>query len=272
MPELPEVQTVVNYLQPLLRDKTIDSLINPNGYKNVFENGQLSSYLFILKGKTITSLTRRGKYILLNLDIGYLLFHLRMTGRLMLETPDIEDMKYVSCQINFTDSSTLFFHDIRKFGRIYICNNLNWLERKLGIEPLSKEFTSNWLYNKLHCHKRLIKYFLLDQQFIAGLGNIYVDEALWLSGIHPKAYSNKINKNRSDKLYNSIKHILNKAISFQGTTIINFKYGQNNIGNFSDELQIFGKPNAPCPRCNSPIIKHYLAQRGTHFCNKCQKY
>ena len=272
MPELPEVQTVVNHLQPSLPGSIIQSLSNPNGYGTVFENGSPADYKSFLIGKKIQSITRRGKFIIFNLDIGYLLVHLRMTGKLLIENPDQNNMKYVSFQLNFSNNSSLYFQDIRKFGRIYISNDLNWLESKLGVEPLSEKFTPQWLYKQLHSHKRMMKPLLLDQKFIAGLGNIYVDEALWQSGIHPRAQSNKMNHNRTNKLSNAIKDILNRAISYQGTTIINFSYGQNRNGNFSDELQIFGKSDAPCPKCKTPIIKEFVAQRGTHFCKKCQKY
>ena len=117
-----------------------------------------------------------------------------------------------------------------------------------------------------------MKPLLLDQQFIAGLGNIYVDEALWKSGIHPKAISNKIGQKRSYKLSSAIKSILFRAISYQGTTIINFSYGQDKNGNYSNELKIFGKTDSPCPKCSKPIMKYFVGQRGTYYCNKCQRY
>ena len=272
MPELPEVQTVVNYLQPSISRENIQSLENPNRYYAVLENGSPLDYNNFLIGKKIKYVSRRGKYIILNLNSGYLLIHLRMTGKILLEKPDPTNMKYVSCQLNFSDDSSLFFQDTRKFGRIYMSKNLDWLENKLGIEPLSIEFTPNWLYKQLKSHKRMIKPLLLDQKFIVGLGNIYIDEVLWKSGIHPRTLSNNISQNSSNKLLRSIINILIKAISYNGTTIINYSYGKNNNGNFSDQLNIFGKTNAPCPRCSTPIVKYFVAQRGTHFCKKCQKY
>ena len=272
MPELPEVQTVVNYLQPKLPGKIIHSVQCPNGYTGVLENGSLPNYNRFLIGQKLQSVYRRGKFIVIELNTGFLLIHLRMTGKIILEKPTLNNMKYISLQLIFSDGSSLFFQDIRKFGRIYICKNLNWLEKKLGVEPLSKDFTSIWLYNQLHKRKRMMKPLLLDQQFIAGLGNIYVDEALWKSGIHPKAISNKIGEKRTNQLSAAIKETLKSAIAFQGTTIINFSYGQNNKGNFSSELNIFGKTDSPCPKCSKPIIKNFVSQRGTHYCNKCQRY
>ena len=179
MPELPEVQTVVNSLKPKLPGKIIQSVKCPNGYTGVFENGSLQKYNNFLIGQKIQSVYRRGKFIVIELNSGFLLFHLRMTGKVILEKPTLKNMKHTSFQLTFSDESDLFFQDIRKFGRIYICKNLKWLEQKLGVEPLSKDFTSKWLYNQLHKRKRMMKPLLLDQQFIAGLGNIYVDEALW---------------------------------------------------------------------------------------------
>ena len=272
MPELPEVQTVVNSLKSKLPGKMIQSVKCPNGYIGVFENGSLQKYNNFLIGQKLQSVYRRGKFIVIELTSGFLLIHLRMTGKVILEKPTLKNMKYTSFQLTFSDASDLFFQDIRKFGRIYICKNLNWLEQKLGVEPLSKDFTSKWLYDQLHKRKRMIKPLLLDQQFIVGLGNIYVDEALWESGIHPKAISNQIGQKRSNRLSTSIKAILNSAISFQGTTIINFSYGQNKKGNFSNELNIFGKMDIPCPKCSKPIIKNFVGQRGTHYCKKCQRY
>ena len=272
MPELPEVQTVVNFLKPKLPGKIIQSVKCPNGYTSVFENGSLRKYNNFLIGQKLQSVYRRGKFIVIEINSGFLLIHLRMTGKVILEKPTLNNMKYTSFQLTFSDGSDLFFQDIRKFGRIYICKNLKWLEQKLGVEPLSKDFTSKWLYNQLHKRKRMMKPLLLDQHFIAGLGNIYVDEALWKSGIHPKAISNRIEEKRSNHLSDSIKETLNSAILLQGTTIINFSYGQNKKGDFSDELNIFGKTDSPCPKCSKPIIKNFVGQRGTHYCRKCQRY
>tara|TARA_B100001029_G_scaffold165022_1_gene156351 strand:+ start:136 stop:954 length:819 start_codon:yes stop_codon:yes gene_type:complete len=272
MPELPEVQTVVNYLNPIISGKTIKSISNPNGYKNVFDKKGPSYFNSILLNKTIKNVTRRGKYIIININSEYLLIHLRMTGKLQTDKPSLRNMKYISFEITFNDNTNLYFHDVRKFGKIYHSNNLAWLEKKIGIEPLSKKFNSNWLYNNLKHSKRMIKPFLMDQKFIAGLGNIYVDEALWESSIYPKTKTNRISKKKTERLTMAIKNILNKAISYQGTTIINFTYGQNKIGNFSDELQIFGQKDKPCPRCQEKIQKIFVDQRGTHFCKICQKY
>ena len=176
MPELPEVQTVVDFLKDLLPEKTILSVQSPNGYTGVLENGSLKSYQDFLCNRKIETIYRRGKFIIVKLDSGFLLFHLRMTGRIVLEIPDKSEFKYVSFQLIFSDGTNLFFRDTRKFGRVYICQNLDWLETRLGIEPLSDDLTASWLHQQLKQRQRMMKPLLMDQRFIAGLGNIYVDE------------------------------------------------------------------------------------------------
>lgn len=208
--------------------------------------------------------------MVMHLSSGYLLIHLRMTGKLVYNLENESDLKYVSAKFTFEDESELYFKDVRKFGRIYFCKNLDWLEDKLGIEPLSDQFTPKWLQTQLQTKKRMMKPLLLDQSFIAGLGNIYVDEALWLAGIHPLTLSYNVPKKKGNILCFAIKDILSNAINQKGTTFLNFSFGNNNTGNFKNELKIFGKENLPCPKCGNPIQKIKVAQRGTHFCKKCQ--
>ena len=272
MPELPEVQAVVDYLNQLkLAKKHISSIESPNKYEPVFHNSSLLEFNHFLKNKIIENIQRRGKFIIFNLNSGYLLFHLRMTGQLTNELSNQSDIKYVSITINFNDHAKLFFRDTRKFGRAYICKSLDWLEKSLGIEPLSKKLTNNWLIAKLYQHNRMIKSLLLDQKMIAGLGNIYIDEILWYAKIHPKSISSKISRKKIDTLSKGIKSILKNAINYKGTTFIDFKYGKNEKGNFANELKVFNKENEPCARCNKPLTKIFVSQRGTYFCKECQK-
>ena len=271
MPELPEVQTVVDFLNDRLLRKTILSVQSPNGYRGVLENGTITYYQTHLCNRQIQSISRRGKFIIIKLDSGFLLFHLRMTGRFLMDKPDKSELKHVSFQLIFSDGCNLFFRDTRKFGRAYICQSLDWLEDCLGIEPFSDDLNPDWLYLQLRQRKRMMKPLLLDQRFIVGLGNIYVDEALWRAKIHPKAISASIGKVRCKKLCIAIQNVLTSAIKYKGTTIIDFSYGQNEKGSFSKELKVFGRTNEPCPRCSMPIDKIFVAQRGTHICNKCQR-
>ena len=270
MPELPEVQTVVNYLAPEVQGKFINSIDSPNNYLKVFGNGDLSFVKSAIQGKRIVRLGRRGKYIIIHLNKGHLIFHLRMTGKLLLQGLQKKFDKHLSFRINFNDNSNLYFYDTRKFGRIYFSKTLNWLEQKLGIEPLSMEFNLRWLTQSLGQRKRMMKPLLLDQSFIAGLGNIYIDEILWKSNIHPLSLSNKIPEQIIPDLCKSIRSILQNAILFNGTTFINFSFGENQMGEFGEQLNVFGKQGRPCPDCGEEIKKIRVAQRGTHMCNRCQ--
>jgi formamidopyrimidine-DNA glycosylase len=270
MPELPEVQTVVNYLAPEVQGKFINSIDSPNNYLKVFGNGDLSFVKSAIQGKRIVRLGRRGKYIIIHLNKGHLILHLRMTGKLLLQGLQKKFDKHLSFRINFNDNSNLYFYDTRKFGRIYFSKTLNWLEQKLGIEPLSMEFNLRWLTQSLGQRKRMMKPLLLDQSFIAGLGNIYIDEILWKSNIHPLSLSNKIPEQIIPDLYKSIRSILKNAILFNGTTFINFSFGENQMGEFGEQLNVFGKQGRPCPDCGEEIKKNRVAQRGTHMCNRCQ--
>ena len=272
MPELPEVQTVVNNLSESLIGKSILSVNSPNKYKRVFHQTSVTDYNRFLLNNRIEKITRRGKYIVFALKRGFLCVHLRMTGKLLINLENKDHIKYVSAQFDFTDGSQLFFKDVRKFGRIYFSNNLDWLEFKLGIEPLTEKFNSNYLYNHLQRKNRMIKPLLMDQSFIAGLGNIYVDEALWYAGIHPSSISSHICKKRAERLCFAIQDILSDAIQKKGTTFQNFSFGENETGNFKGELRIFGRTNKSCLNCGNPIQKIKVAQRGTHICKKCQPY
>ena len=272
MPELPEVQAVVDSLNTSnIPGKIIESVISPNGYESVCENNSLSDFQNFLQKKQIREIRRRGKFIILELNSGFLYFHLRMTGKILQQIKNDKENKYISLQINFTDKSKLFFSDIRKFGRAYISQNLSLLEKRLGIEPLSNELNPNWLYSLFQCHHRMVKSLLLDQKFIVGLGNIYVDEALWQAKIHPREISSKVTRKKINTLCIAIKAILQSAIQHKGTTIINFNYAENKKGHYKDQLKVFGKQNEPCLRCNQIISKIFVMQRGTHYCKKCQR-
>jgi len=271
MPELPEVETVVNHLSSKLRGKIISSSDSPNGYIRVFHKFSLKECDTFLYNQAIEKVWRRGKYIILSLTKGFLCIHLRMTGKFLTTLENPKDLKYISAEFTFADQSKLYFKDVRKFGRIYCCQTLNWLEEKLGLEPLSPSFTLSWLKANLKTKQRKMKPLLLDQSFIAGLGNIYTDEALWRTGIHPEKISSTLTQSMVKTLHFSIIDILNKAIEAKGTTFLSFSYGENGKGEFKDNLQVFGKQGLPCPKCNTVIVKEFIAQRGTHFCPSCQQ-
>ena len=269
MPELPEVQTVVNSLKNKLIGRTIISVENPNGYLNVFHKISIKDFNNYITTKIIKNIKRIGKYIVIELNDGFISIHLRMTGKLLFNEDYTK--KHISAKFLFEKNNYLIFDDVRKFGRIYYSKNLSWLNEKIGIDPLSINFSQEWLYKKLAYRKRMIKSLLFDQSFIAGLGNIYIDESLWKSKIHPLTIASKLSKNDVKKLHNAIVNILKKAIKFQGTTIINFYFDKNKKGNYGEKLYVYGRNNMNCLRCNEIITKIIVSQRGTHICYICQK-
>ena len=271
MPELPEVETVVGFVKPEIVGKTIMSVVPQNGYDKVLATHDLAQFSTLVNSKSISDVSRRGKYIVIHLQIGFLLIHLRMTGRLLFELSQNDNPKHLTVIINFDDGTQLYFKDYRKFGRLYYFETLDPINQKLGIEPLSPDFTDNWLKDRLEVSKRQLKPLLLDQKFIAGLGNIYVDEALWSTKLHPQQLGSTVSPAKARMLHNSIQELLTRAIENQGTTIINFYFGEGKSGKFREQLKVFNRQDKKCPRCNQKIIKIRVAQRGTHICPKCQK-
>tara|TARA_Y100000748_G_scaffold96247_1_gene80281 strand:+ start:3514 stop:4332 length:819 start_codon:yes stop_codon:yes gene_type:complete len=271
MPELPEVQSVVNYFKPLLSEEKIHKITSPNGYEKVFDTHSFLNINIVTKSLRINDVFRKGKYIVLELSKGYLCIHLRMTGQLQMDIREADSLKHCSFAIFFESGKSVYFRDYRKFGRLYYYKDLDILNDKLGIEPLSDKFDYDYLLGRVKGSNGMIKPFLLNQKHIAGLGNIYIDECLWLSKIHPKKIASRISKPKIRVLSDAIPKILTQAIEFNGTTIINFSYGNQVTGDFKQFLNVFGKQGEACPRCKTILKKIFVSQRGTHYCPKCQK-
>ena len=266
MPELPEVQTVVNHIKDELIGETIIDL--KAIWPKVFHNFKSVDFFKKNSDAKILDVNRRAKFIIIQFKHSILAVHLRMTGKLYFSNGKVP--KHTSAEIFLKSKKTLIFQDVRKFGRFYLYRNLNKINERHGPEPLGKKFTKNIFFDILTNCKRNIKALLLDQSKIAGLGNIYADESLWLSGIHPNSISNKIPKSAAFKLHNSIQHVLKKAIKHNGTTIIDFSYVNGQSGNYANELNIYGKKGLICSNCKTEVVKIKVASRGTYFC-RCQK-
>lgn len=262
MPELPEVETVVRGLQTTITGEHIIDLEVPWEKALVADDPYTS-----IVGKSVKSVKRRAKYIIIELDQGALLVHLRMTGKLTPVFPE----KHVTAILHFESGKSLYFQDTRKFGRMEYTDNPDDTLSHLGPEPLGDDFTPSLFFKMLKSKKRQIKPLLLDQTFLAGLGNIYVDEALFQSGIQPLSIAASIPKKRAASLHAAIQSILSASIRAQGTTVLNFSHGDNESGTFQAALQVYGRKNEPCLICDEPITKITVGQRGTHFCEHCQK-
>ena len=268
MPELPEVQTVVNQIKSDLVNEKVES-ITPI-WPKVFHNFTSEEAKQKIKKGEILDVSRRAKFIIIKFAESIIAIHLRMTGKLYLLQEKQTISKYATAYFTLKSKRKLIFEDVRKFGRIYLYKNIGPINKRHGPEPLDNDFTSKSLFKLIKSKKRNIKALLLDQSMIAGLGNIYADESLWKSKIHPNSHSHKIPKKRIDNLYNNIRIILTKAIEQNGTTIINFAVNGES-GKYTNELRVYGKNNSKCYYCSHIIIKIRVAGRGTYICKKCQK-
>ncbi len=271
MPELPEVETIKNTLSDDLIGKTIASAEFRLGkYSETIDKEDLI-------GRKILRLSRRGKYLLLHLSEGFcLIFHLRMTGRLLF---DVEEApggeKYTRMVIGFTDGTGLKFHDVRTFGMAWLLpeSELDTFPplQKLGCEPLGDDFDAEYLKNKLQRRSGNIKSLLLDQTAVAGIGNIYADESLFRAGIHPLTQVSRLNDDELKKLCQAIREVLSEGIRNGGTTIRDYVDGSGVKGNFQNYLKVYGRTAQPCEKCGTPIKRIKISGRSTHFCPHCQK-
>ena len=275
MPELPEVQTIVNDLN------AADLIGVPISGAKVFwarTIAEPSSTLFCnrMKGRKFTAIGRRGKHLVFETDNEYtMLLHLRMSGRLHLVPADAPRIKHEHVIIKFKDQRQLRFHDTRKFGRIHLTNDPAKILGRLGPEPLEKGFTVKVLADRLRRRKRRLKPLLLDQAFVAGLGNIYVDEALWDAKLHPNRIAATLTINEIKALHRAIPRVLKRGLKNLGTSLgtgeANFYSVARHQGRNKDELMVFRRSDLPCPRCETIIQRIIVGQRSTHICSKCQK-
>lgn len=273
MPELPEVETVKRTLNNLILNKTIRDI--DIFYNKIIRNKTDQEFKELLIGRSIDDIDRYGKYLIFNLGDISLISHLRMEGKYFIRNADEPKEKHEHIIIYFTDGSTLRYHDTRKFGTMDIVNKDMVFKKspvtKLGPEPFSKDMTFKYLKEKLSKKSIAIKSALLDQTIMTGLGNIYVDEVLFLTRLHPTTPSNKVSNNDIKNLItNSIK-VLSKAINLGGTTIRSYTSSLGVTGRFQNELNVHTKEGEHCSVCNTIIQKTKVNGRGTYYCENCQK-
>ncbi|MEG0826155.1 MAG: DNA-formamidopyrimidine glycosylase [Bacilli bacterium] len=271
MPELPEVETVKNTLKKqVLNKKIIDVKIY---YPKLIEMPSAAEFEKRIVNQTIVDIKRRGKWLMFELNEYYLLSHLRMEGKYFIRNLGEKLNKHEHISFCFNDKTELRYHDTRKFGRMYLLKKDEVFKSKplnaIGLEPWDKELTVIYLKEKLKLKKLPIKETLLDQTIIAGIGNIYDDEILFLSGINPLKKSNELNDKELQRVIDNTKKTLEKAIELGGTTIKSYTSSEGVHGRFQTELLVHTKD--VCPNCNSKIIKIKIGGRGTYYCENCQK-
>ncbi len=288
MPELPEVETVRLQLLSKVRTKTI-TRVDVHHEKTVGHDSHINKKL---AGKTIEHIDRIGKLMIFtfkNEDDIFLLAHLKMTGQFFfvdkknhvsggghsMSESDTRTLpnKHTRVSFHFDDSTTLYFNDMRLFGytKVATAQEVAGARSKYGPEPIHVNFDMEKFYRGLKRRKTTIKAALLDQSFIAGLGNIYVDETLFAAYVRPTRRTNTITKKEAFAIAAAAGDVMNAAIAVGGTTFQHFVDTGGDNGNYTDYLQVFGKHQNPCPRCGTVIKKVRTAGRGTHYCLTCQK-
>ncbi|WP_462412463.1 DNA-formamidopyrimidine glycosylase [Neobacillus sp. Marseille-QA0830] len=274
MPELPEVETVRKTLIKLVQSKTIENITVhwPKIIKNPLE---VEQFIDALKGETIIDVGRRGKFLIIYTNHFALVSHLRMEGRYGLYPGEEPYDKHTHVIFHFTDGTELRYRDVRKFGTMHLYRKGEEFEKpplvELGPEPFSGEFTKQYLKSKLSKTNRKIKPALLDQTILVGLGNIYVDEALFRAGIHPERLASSVTDKEIAKLHKEITDTLGEAVKKGGSTIRSYVNSQGEIGMFQLELYAYGREGEACKKCGRPLEKMKVGGRGTHYCPHCQK-
>lgn len=275
MPELPEVETYVRELAPELAGRQI--LGAQVTWSRTIAVPDAEHFPGLIAGQRFAAFGRRGKYMLLGLESGMtLVVHLRMTGHLRVEAGDATIDQHTHVVMPLDDGRLLLFQDSRKFGRIWLVPDAGVVLARLGPEPLEDSFTVDGFGARLNGRSASIKALLLDQSIVAGVGNIYADEALFRAGIHPARAAGTLQAGEVAALHAAIRAVLAEGIAKAGSSL--GKSGLQNYmrpggipGGFQDEFKVFRRTGLPCLGCGTPVERIVLAQRSTHFCPQCQR-
>jgi len=265
MPELPEVETIKNELAPHIIGHTITAVTLFD--ERIVRQPSVEEFNSCLIGQAITRVGRRGKYLFLSLTSGQtLVIHLKMTGSLWLTPPD----RFIRAVIHLDGGTKIYFRDPRKFGVMWLVEDKNSVADKLGPEPLEDEFTAEVLAQRLSGRTAPIKALLLDQSVIAGIGNMYADEALFLAKIHPMRPGGSLSKKEIECLYNAIKQVLTAAIVDKGASVDTYFRPDGQIGTAHFRFRVAHRRGESCPICDTPLQRLPVRNRGSYFCPKCQ--
>jgi formamidopyrimidine-DNA glycosylase len=274
MPELPEVETYVRELEPMLRGRQV--MAAHVYWPRTIAAPDPEQFVQQMAGQRFVEFDRRGKYMILGLESGAsLIVHLRMTGQLLVQPVEVEPNQHTHVVFDLDDGRRLHYQDTRKFGRLWLAPDPELVLAKLGPEPFHEEFTAERLAQKLAGRKASIKALLLDQTLVAGVGNIYADEALFLAGIHPARRAGDLRLAEIERLRDAIRTVLTLAIQHKGSSLgksslQNYVRPTGEPGSFQDEWAVYQRVEQPCLRCGTPIERIVLAQRSAHFCPNCQ--
>jgi formamidopyrimidine-DNA glycosylase len=274
VPELPEVETTVRLLRPHLLGRRIRGA--RVSWARSLGGMPAAEFEQCVAGTRFERLWRRGKFVVMDLSrrgrpAGHLLVHLRMSGRLFVAPRSASLDAWTRVQLEL-DRGALSFVDVRKFGRFLFRQDTREVFADLGCEPLEEGFTPAWLHGRLRARKRLLKPLLLDQSFIAGLGNIYVDESLHLARLHPLALAHRVSRAGAQRLHAAIRSTLEQAIEREGSSFDTFYRTPNGQpGAYQHQFRVYGRAGQACPACGAKVRRSVVGQRGTHTCSRCQR-
>lgn len=270
MPELPEVETSRRGIEPFLVGERIDKITIREKRLRWPVRADVAKQL---TGRTVSSVTRRAKYLLINTGNGSAMIHLGMSGSVYIVARDTPAGVHEHFDFDLASGKTLRYRDPRRFGSLHWTRNpeQHKLIKSLGPEPLGNEFSGEYLWQRSRGRKVTIKQFIMNAHIVVGVGNIYASEALFLAGISPLRAAGRVARQRYDALADVIRQVLQKAIEAGGTTLRDFYGGDGEAGYFQQELTVYGRVDEPCTQCKRPISAVVLGQRSTYYCKYCQR-
>ncbi len=273
MPELPEVETVRRTLNTLIPGKQIER-VTVSLPRIIQRPDDPKQFALELQGHTFETVERRGKFLRFILDGLVMVSHLRMEGRYGVYRSDEPVEKHTHVIFHFTDGTELRYKDVRQFGTMHLFATGEELQSKplvqLGLEPLDPQFTDEQFISVISKRRTMIKPVLLNQAYVVGIGNIYVDEALFRAGIHPETIASDLSREQLIRLHEAIVSTLSDAVAAGGSSIKSYVNGQGEMGMFQHSLRIYGRKAEPCQECGTLIEKTVVGGRGTHYCPVCQ--
>lgn len=271
MPELPEVETVARGLGAHLVGRTIKNVTIR--WPRTIAFPSVEEFERLVAGRRVASVGRRGKYLVVGLDEGCLLIHLKMSGRLGV-VPAAQSLdNHTHTYFDLDDGRQLRFRDVRKFGRIYLVDDAGQVTTDLGPEPLATDFDLEDFCRLLARRSGRLKSLLLNQQFLAGLGNIYADESLFAARLHPLRKADSLDPEEQARLFHAIRSVLSQAVAGRGSTLDDSGYvdAEGQPGAYQEQIAVYGRRGEPCLSCQTPIDRIVVGGRSTHFCPRCQE-
>lgn len=270
MPELPEVETIVRDLRRMVTSATIQKveIIQPD-----LIAGEPDRFAQALAGRRIEEVTRRAKNIVTRLGGDRLIINLGMTGRVLVQEADVPEPKHLGVRFGLADGRRILYQDVRRFGYLEVLSEEEWEQRAaaLGIEPLSTEFDPQTLHRLTRSSRVAIKTWLMDQRRIVGVGNIYASEALFRARISPRKAARRLKKSESESLHHAVREVLEEAIDFRGTTLLDYRDAAGGRGDFSRRLRVYDRAGEACVACGTPIRRIVQGGRSTFYCPTCQR-